>query len=52
MFDRAKLNKLKAVYAEAARVKKGSDTFMFEGNEFVLNYAKYLIEYLETMLPK
>jgi hypothetical protein len=23
------------------------DQFMFEGNEFLVNYAKYLLEYLE-----
>lgn len=26
----------------------GSDTFTFEGNPFVVAYAKYLIEYIET----
>jgi hypothetical protein len=33
------------------RVVKGTgDTFFFEGNKFVLNYARYLIQYLESAL--
>ncbi len=35
-------------YAEAAA--KQEDTFVFEGNQFVTNYAKYLIEYLGSQL--
>jgi hypothetical protein len=26
---------------------RGKTSFMFEGNEFLVNYAKYLLEYLE-----
>lgn len=39
--------RLKRTYEEAKRVKKGNETFVFDGNEYVLDYAKYLIEYLE-----
>ena len=39
--------RFKRTYEEAKRVKGGKETFMFDGNEFVLDYAKYLIEYLE-----
>jgi len=40
------LKRFKVAYQEAAAAK--ADTFMFDGNEFVVGYAKYLIEYLET----
>lgn len=49
-FDRAKLERLKLRVKEA--VEKNEETFTFEGNEFVLSYAKYFIEYLESRLPK
>jgi hypothetical protein len=32
--------------------RKNSETFLFEGHEFLVGYAKYLIEYLETGLIK
>jgi hypothetical protein len=37
--------RLRKRYEQA--VRKGEDQFMFEGNEFLVNYAKYLLEYLE-----
>ena len=48
-WDRPMLERLKKALDVA--VVTGKDTFMFEGNEFVVAYAKYLIEYLETKLP-
>jgi hypothetical protein len=34
-------------------VKAQQDTFVFEGNTFVTNYAKYLLEHLDNQLgPK
>lgn len=39
--------RLKAAYVEACKTKQGCDTFLFDGHEFVLGYAKYLIEFLE-----
>jgi len=45
-FDKGKLEALKTAYARA--VKAGVDTFAFDGSLFVVGYAKYLIEYLET----
>ncbi len=39
------LRQFKAVYEQAVQGKK--DTFVFHGNEFDRNYAKYLIEFLE-----
>ena len=38
----------KRVYALA--VEQGIDPFMFEGNEYVIGYAKYLIEFLDMKL--
>lgn len=42
------LRRFKKAYEEAAQA--GNDTFLFDGNEFVLTYARYLIEYLEGQL--
>lgn len=39
------LRRFKVAYEQAVRDKK--DTFVFDGNEFVQGYAKYLIEFLE-----
>lgn len=49
-WNRAKLEQFKKDY-EAA-YKYGEDEFTFEGHPFLVDYAKYLIEYLEGMLPK
>ncbi len=64
-WDRAKLERFKAAYKTAAlgtsvpssrlmsigRLSAESNiVFTFEGHEFVLEYAKYLIEYLESKL--
>lgn len=39
--------RLKQAYIKACETKTKDDTFIFDGNEFLLGYAKYLIEYLE-----
>lgn len=44
-FDRLKLMKLKREYSKAIREKK--ESFVFEGNLLLVNYAKYLIQFLE-----
>lgn len=41
--------RLRAHY-NAARAA-GKDTFMFDGNEYVTRYAKYLLEHLDNQLP-
>ena len=51
VWDRPKLERFKRAY-KAARLQSGSDVFQFDGHEFVLDYAKYLIEYLDSELPK
>lgn len=50
VWDREKLARFKEAYAKVKDRPK--DTFMFAGHEFVVGYAKYLIEYLEDRLPK
>lgn len=45
-YDRPKYLRLKRAYQLA--VNSNQESFMFEGNEYVTNYAKYLIEYLES----
>jgi len=47
-FDRAMLRRLQRAYAKA--VEDNVEQFTFEGNEYVIGYAKYLIEYLAARL--
>lgn len=42
--------KLKKEYAKA--IKEGKDIFTFKGNELLVNYAKYLIEYLSDIFDR
>ena len=44
-FDIAKLKQFKKAYNLATE-----EVFIFEGQEFLKSYAKYLIEYLETKI--
>lgn len=44
----AMLRRFKVAYNKA--VADNVDTFLFDGNEFVVGYAKYLIEYLDSRL--
>ncbi len=44
------LDHFKIEYNKALEEGKGfKDTFMYEGDEIVVGYAKYLIEYLESI---
>lgn len=47
-FDRELLEEFKISYNKA--LKQSQDTFVFYDNEFVIGYAKYLIEYLDPLL--
>ena len=49
-FDEQTYRKLKSEYQKS--VKNNVDVFVFEGNELLTNYAKYLIEYLKTKFEK
>lgn len=43
-FNADRVRELKEAYDKA--VADGSETFMFDGDELVVTYAKYLIEFL------
>lgn len=43
VFDQAKVKLFKDAYAACKRAHRMS--FTFEGNEFLVDYAKYMIEY-------
>jgi hypothetical protein len=47
-FDRPKLERLKKAI-KAAEIA-GADTFTFEGHDYLVSYARYLVEYLESRL--
>lgn len=47
-WDRPMLERFKVIITKADEAK--AETIMFDGNEFVVAYGKYLIEYLETKL--
>jgi hypothetical protein len=44
-FTPEKVKKLRRYYDRAVRA--GDDEFVFEGNQLLVGYAKYLLEYLE-----
>lgn len=48
VFTRDTLKLFKRAYNNATR--RGHESFIFEGNEYLVGYAKYLIEYLEATL--
>jgi hypothetical protein len=45
--DKSTFLRLKKEYQNAVNTSK--NTFMFDGNELLTDYAKYLIEYLTPM---
>jgi len=47
-FDRAKMNRL--AQARNTALGAGFKEFMFEHDDYDINYAKYLLEYLQTRL--
>ncbi len=47
-WNRPKLERFQRAYQRAVKAQTG--TFTFDGYEFVLDYAKYLIQYLEAVL--
>jgi len=46
-FDRAMLQRFKKAFKRVTK-NKSKTSFKFEGNEYNVSYAKYLIEYLES----
>ena len=49
-FTPAKVKALRKAHEEA--VKAGKDQFVFEDRDFVTDYAKYLLEYLDTIFKE
>jgi hypothetical protein len=49
-FNAESFKKFKQVYAGA--LLNNDTKFVFEGNEYLVSYAKYLIEYLEPKFKK
>lgn len=49
-FDHDKLQRLRKAHAEA--VDKGVDMFVFEGHQWLVSYAGYMIEYLASVLER
>ena len=49
-WDRPKLTRLKHAIAKAKRNRL--EVFTFEDHEYLVAYAKYLIDYLDRVLPK
>ena len=47
-FDKARLKRLKIAYNDT--IIKEQKSFIFEGRELLVNYAKHMIEYLEGRL--
>jgi hypothetical protein len=47
-WNKPMLERFRKAYQKAVAEKV--DTFMFDGNEFVVGYAKYLIQYLDSAL--
>jgi hypothetical protein len=50
VWDRAKLERFRKARQRAQ--DEGSEVFTFEGADFLVTYAAYLIEYLERALPR
>jgi len=47
-WTREKMLRFEAAYREALNAR--AHTFVFEGHTFLVTYARYLLEYLKTML--
>ena len=52
-WDRKTLNRFSSKVERLIKLGcKRNETFVFEGNTFILGYATYLIEYLEERIAK
>lgn len=49
-FDRPKLDRLKKDYDKAKA--SGAEQFTFDGEVYLVSYAKYVIEYLESQFKR
>jgi hypothetical protein len=48
-WDRRRLTTFRLEWIDA--LTKGATQFNFEGHEYLVEYAKYMIDYLDEMLP-
>jgi adenosine deaminase len=51
-FTPEKLAQFKKAYTRVSKILAQTDSFMFQGDEYVLGYAKYLIQYLEMQFKR
>ena len=49
-WDRAKLERFRKAYKDA--LEKPGDVFAFDGHQFVASYARYLIQYLDSVFAE
>lgn len=49
-FDAKKVEEFRKAYVNAKENK--AESFFFEGGEYLVSYAKYLLEYLDTKFKK
>lgn len=49
-WDKLKLERFRLAYATAH--KANADHFTFEGSPFLVAYARYLLEYLDSIIPE
>lgn len=49
-FTPEKRDRLREAWSLA--VKEGKDDFVFDGHTYLVSYARYLLEYLDSVLPK
>lgn len=54
IFTPEKLRRFKRALSRARERQQetGADVFAFEGNDYVIGYARYLVEYLERVLGR
>lgn len=50
LFNLAEAKQLQKAYNDA--VAQGQEQFIFRGEDLLVAYAKYLLEYLKTRFPK
>lgn len=46
-FNLETAKQFKDAFDQARKTKTGSDTFIFQGHEFLIDYAKYVIQYFK-----
>ena len=52
VWDRAKLERFRHAYHMATKLPRVDDVFQFDGHDFVVGYAKHLIDYLDSLVEE